>query len=377
MTRHHVSRRELLAGILAAPVVGAPAPAPTAPVAIARCPSYEADQVELLSRMFDQLGGLAGIVKNKSVTVKVNLTGSPGLKFQGKALGVTHYTHPRQIAALTHLLDQAGARRIRFVESAWATAGSLEEYMLDSGWNVRQLKAVSQKVSFDNTNGLGSMKKYVKFAVPGGGEIFPSYHLNQIYDETDVFVSLAKLKNHATCGVTLSMKNIFGITPASIYGDDAGKDEPNESPTKGRVNTCHFGKRQPAAIAAAEKNPSSSREPEYRMPRITADLVAARPIHLAIIDGIETVTGGEGPWIRGLSHVKPGVMIVGTNPVTTDTVATAVMGYNPRAPKGEGAFRKCDNTLLLAEQSGVGTADLHRIEVRGESISNALFSFPV
>ena len=39
---------------------------------------------------------------------------------------------------------------------------------------------------------------------------------------------MAKLKNHETCGVTLSMKNIFGMTPASIYGDDAGRDEPNE-----------------------------------------------------------------------------------------------------------------------------------------------------
>ena len=376
MTRPTLNRRELLAGILAAPVLGAPAAAPpTAPVAIAKCASYDIDQLELLNRMFDQLGGLGGIVKNKSVTVKVNLTGSPGIKFQGMPLGVTHYTHPKQIAALTHLLDRAGARRIRFVESAWATSGPLEEYMMDSGWNVRQLKAVSAKVSFDNTNGLGTMKKYVKFAVPGGGEVFPSYTLNQIYDETDVFVSLAKLKNHATCGVTLAMKNIFGITPASIYGDDAGRDEPNEGPTKGRVSTCHLGKRQPAAIAAAEKDPSSSREPEHRMPRITAELVAARPIHLSLIDGIETVAGGEGPWIGGLRHIKPGVMIVGTNPVTTDTVATAVMGYDPRALRGQGAFKKCDNTLLLAEAMGSGSADLKRIEVRGESVANVLFPF--
>lgn len=375
MKRPQLDRRELLAALLATPVLGAPAAAPTAPVALAKCPSYDLDQVALLNGMFDQLGGLAGLVKNKTVTVKVNLTGSPGLKFKGMPLGVTHYSHPKQIAALTHLLDRAGARRIRFVESAWATAGPLEEYMMDSGWNVRQLKAVSSKVSFDNTNGLGAQKKYVKFAVPGGGEIFPSYTLNQIYDETDVFVSLAKLKNHATCGVTLSMKNIFGITPASIYGDDAGRDEPNEAPTKGRVNTCHLGKRQPSAVATAEKNPASSREPEHRMPRITAELAASRPIHLAIIDGIETVAGGEGPWINGLRHVKPGVMIAGTNPVTTDTVATAVMGYQPRALRGEGAFKKCDNTLLLAEALGVGSADLERIEIRGESIADLIFPF--
>ena len=35
------------------------------------------------------------------------------------------------------------------------------------------------------------------------------------------------------------------------------------------------------------------------MPRITAELVSARPIDIAFIDGVETVSGGEGPWIRG------------------------------------------------------------------------------
>jgi uncharacterized protein (DUF362 family) len=349
---------------------------PTAPVAVARCASYEEDQVALLEKMFDQLGGLQRLVKGKSVTVKVNLTGSPALKFQGKPLGVTHYTHPRQIGAFAHLCVKAGAQRVRFVESAWATAGPLEEYMLDSGWNVRQLKGIDSRIAFENTNGLGNFRKYVQFGVPGGGSIFPSYHLNQAYDETDVFVSMAKLKDHATCGVTLAMKNIFGITPASIYGDDAGSGEPNESPTKGRVETCHFGKRQPAAIAPPEKDPSSSRAPGYRMPRITTELVAARPIHISIIDGIETVAGGEGPWIRGLRYIKPGVMIVGTNPVTADTVGTAIMGYDPRA-RGSGAFRRCDNTLLLAEEAGIGTADLRKIEVIGVPIDQVMYRFAV
>lgn len=368
-----LTRRDLLAAMMAAP--GLAKSAPTAPVAIAKCPSYEEDQAALLSRMFDRLGGLEGLVKGKSVTVKVNLTGSPALKFQGRPLGATHYTHPKQIGAFAHLCVKAGARRVRFVESAWGTAGPLDEYMLDSGWNVRQLKSAGSNVSFENTNGLGNFKKYVKFPVASAAGIFSSYHLNQIYDETDVFVSMAKLKNHATCGVTLAMKNIFGITPASIYGDDAGKDEPNESPTKGRVECCHFGKRSPASIAASEIDPRSSREPSYRMPRVTVDLVEARPIHISIVDGIETVTGGEGPWIRGLAYVKPGVMIVGTNPVTTDTVATAAMGYDPRA-QGCGAFKRCDNTLLLAEERGLGSADLNRIEVAGTPIAEAMFRFP-
>ncbi len=368
-----MTRRELLALAGAASLAAKEPPAP--PVSIARCASYDEDLVAVMGNQFDQLGGLARLVRGKTVTIKLNLTGSPGLRFEGKPLGVTHYSHPKMIGAFAHLLGRAGARRIRFVESAWATAGPLEEYMLDSGWNVRALAAAAPHVEFVNTNGLGKGKRYVRFPVPGGGWLFPSYHLNQAYQETDVFVSMAKLKNHATCGITLAMKNIFGITPASIYGDDAGLDEPNENPTKGRVNTCHYGKRQPARIAEPERDPASSRESTYRMPRITAELVAARPIDISIVDGIETVTGGEGPWIRGLKYVRPGVLVVGTNAVTTDTVSTAVMGYDPRAARGTAPFRECDNTLLLAESLGLGCADLRRIEVRGIPLAQAVYRF--
>ena len=59
----------------------------------------------------------------------------------------------------------------------------------------------------------GRSKRYSRVKVPGGGVIYPGYDLNAAYTETDVFVSMAKLKNHATCGVTLSLKNCFGITP--------------------------------------------------------------------------------------------------------------------------------------------------------------------
>lgn len=349
--------------------------APAPPVSIARCASYNDDVTAILSGMFDQIGGLDRLVKNKTVTIKLNLTGSPGLRFQGKPLGATHYSHPKTIGAMLHLMGNAGAKRIRLVESCWATAGPLEEYMLDSGWNVRQLKAAAPNVEFQNTNAIGPAKKYSRFKTPGGGLIFPAYDLNSAFEETDVFVSMAKLKNHATCGITLSMKNCFGNTPASIYGDDAGVDEPNEAPTKGRVKTCHVGERQPSKSSPSEKDSSSSRQPGHRMPRITAELVAARPIDIAFIDGVETVAGGEGPWIKGIRYVQPGVLILGTNGVTTDAVGTAVMGYDPRATCGTAPFTDCDNTLLLAESLGVGSADLKKIEVRGLPLKEAKFAF--
>jgi len=316
------------------------------------------------------------MVKNKTVTIKLNLTGSTNLRFQGKALGLTHHTNPRVVGTMAYLLDRAGARRVRFVESCWATTGPLEQFMQDAGWDVHGLFGAAKNVELLNTNALGDAKRYARFAVPGGGYIYPAYDLHPAYEETDLFMSMAKLKNHATCGVTLTMKNCFGNTPASIYGDDAGVDEPNEHPKTGRGNVCHSGKRQPAKSAPQEIDFTSNRHPGYRMPRITAELAAARPIDIALIDGVETVTGGEGPWVRGIKWVQPGVLIAGTNAVTTDSVATAVMGYDPRAPKGTAPFVNCDNTLTLAEAQGVGTTDLKRIEVRGISIDEARFEFP-
>jgi hypothetical protein len=41
-------------------------------------------------------------------------------------------------------------------------------------------------------------------------------------------------------------------------------------------------------------HPDSPRDPGYRIPRIVADLVRARPIDLAIVDGVESIRGGEG-----------------------------------------------------------------------------------
>lgn len=372
-----ITRREWIAMIGAAPLVrgAAAAAAPASPVSVARCASYSEDVTAYLSAMFDQLGGLERLVRGKTVTIKVNMTGSPGSRLRGKAPALTHYTHPKVLGAAAYLLGRAGARRIRFVESAWATAGPLEESMLDAGWNVRQLQAAAPAVAFENTNALGKYKRYARFPVPGHAYLYPAYDLNQVFEESDVMVSVAKLKNHATCGVTLSLKNCFGNLPASIYGDDAGKDEPNEKPTSGRDQVGHEGNRQPSKSAPQELHFGANHDPGYRVPRIVADLAAARPIDLAIIDGVESVAGGEGPWIGGLRLVQPGVLIAGLNPVSTDAVATAVMGYDPRATRGTAPFRECDNMLLLAEYHGAGSADLTRIDVRGLTIEEALYKY--
>jgi uncharacterized protein (DUF362 family) len=360
--------------VLGPPVFGVTA-APTAPVAIARCKSYGSQLVPVMARLFDQLGGIGQMVKGKTVAIKINLTGSPTYRLGYKAIGDTHYTHPAVIGAAVHLLGKAGARRIRLLESCWSSADPVEEYMIQANCDPRDILTAAPRVEFENTNFLGQAKKYSRVTPPNGGHMFREYYLNHSYVDCDVFVSIAKLKEHATAGVTLSMKNCFGITPCTIYGEGAGIDEPSILPRGGR-GMIHSGYRQPSKISPAENNPSSPREGGYRVPRVVADLIAARPIHLAIIDGVESMAGGEGPWIRGpLRAVSPGVLIAGTNPVTTDAVSTAVMGFDPMADRGAAPFATCDSTLRLAEAHGIGTRELKRIEVRGISIAEAKFDF--
>jgi uncharacterized protein (DUF362 family) len=108
---------------------------------------------------------------------------------------------------------------------------------------------------------------------------------------------------------------------------------------------------------------------------VVADLVAARPIHLSIVDGIYSMAGGEGPWVRGTRPVRPNVLLAGLNPVCTDAVGAAIMGFDPMADRGTAPFERCDSTLRLAEEHGVGTRDLRRIDVRGARIEHLRFDF--
>ena len=379
--QEQMKRREFLAGLGAAAGLGLVQPvrlraaAPTAPVAIAKCKGYGPEYLAAMEKMFDQLGGLGRLVKGKTVAIKINMTGDPSQRLGYLDGGLTHFTHPPTITAMIHLLDKAGARRIRLLEGPMAWPDSLEEAMYQAGWDVNQLRSAAPRVEFYNTNlPFPGKKPYTRFTVPNGGHLFPAYDLNTAYDECDVLVSMNKLKEHATAGVTLSMKNCFGITPCTIYGDRAGVDEPSPIPYAGR-NWMHSGSRQPPKSSLPEKDPASPRSGGYRIPRAVADLAAARPTHLGILDGVATIAGGEGPWIGGARPCSPGVLIAGTNAVTTDAVAMAVMGFDPMADHGTAPFENCDSTLHLAEELGVGTRDLRQIEVVGTSIQEALFKY--
>jgi uncharacterized protein (DUF362 family) len=382
MSSEFTTRRELLqrAGALAATATFASllpdawgqrrVPAPTAPVALARCDSYELPQVtQRLSTLLDQIGGIRKLVAGKTVAVKVNLTGSPGDRALGLPAARTYQVHPHVVQALAVLLDRAGAKRIRFLEGTYTTA-PLAQTLRKYGWDLAALSALKARVEWEDTRNRGQGSAYHQVRVPWGGDLFPAYQLNHSYADCDTYISLAKLKNHITAGVTLSMKNNFGITPTALYG----QREQDEKSTSNRFDIFHAGKETPGAGLPQEIDPHGPRRTSYRVPRHTVDAVGIRPIDLALIDGIETVSGGEGPWCNGLAVQQPHLLLAGRNPVCTDAVATLCMGYDPQAPAATGPFPG-DNHLALAEKRGLGTNDPRRIEVVGLTLAQARHPF--
>jgi uncharacterized protein (DUF362 family) len=374
-----LSRRDLLiaAGMgLAATRVAA---APSARVAVSRCPDYTASVLPALRKMFDGLGGIGPLVAGKTVAIKINMANPLRARTGYRPAWCTRWTHPAVVGATVSLIGAAGARRIRILEGSYEDDNPLEENFLQGGWDPRDILAAAKIVEMENTDSLGLGKKYERLKVPGGGLLFPSFDVNHSYAECDVLISISKLKEHQSAGVALSLNNMIGISPTTIYGDAAGFEEPAVRPF-GRRGMLHTGKRQPSSLVAGETKPDSPRDAGYRIPRVAVDLAAARPIHLAIIDGIETQTSAEGVATgasagRKIHMVKPGLLIAGLNPVCTDAVAAALMGFDPMADRGTVPFEKCDSTLKLAEDAGLGTRDLKKIEVVGAPIRGLTFPF--
>ncbi len=348
------------------------ADAPSQPVAITRCPSYEP---QVLRRQLDEalnlIGGLRPLVEGKTVAIKMNLTGGPTQKLGGLPAYRTYHVHPNVVAALCAALVDAGARRIMLLESHYSRKRPEEVYAA-AGWDIDMIhRAAAGKVSWEDTRNRGRWPKYSRLPVSWGGYLYPAFDVNACYEKTDVFISLAKLKDHGQAGVTMAVKNLFGIVPTSLYGGDA----PNEDSIHYRGDILHFGRKKvPAGVPGEVPNTVAVGDWRKRVPRVTADCFGARPVDLAVIDAVETNRGGEGPWIPGVEPLAPKLLLVGRNAVCTDAIGAAVMGYDPMADHGQFPFQG-ENHLKLLARVGAGTIDPARIEVRGLSIKEALFPF--
>ncbi len=269
-----LTRRSLLqtggiaASTLAARPMSLAASAPSLPVAVTRCRSFGREFELALERSIDMVGGIGDLVRGKTVAIKPNLTGSA--QNRPPRRDRPFRTDPDTLLAVATLLARNGASRIRIIEGFFPARQEMEDWAA-YGLDIHAINNCGCPVEWENTNHRGKGARYERLAVPYGGYVFPAFDLNHSYLDCDVFVSLSKLKNHWLAGLTLSLKNNFGITPTALYGGDAGLGG-NETPTKYRGETLHKGTTPVAEGVPQELDPESPREPWYRIPRIVADL---------------------------------------------------------------------------------------------------------
>ena len=327
-----------------------PAPSPTATpawrslVALGRADGYDPAALRTeLERMFDSLGGLGGLVRpGARVGIKPNLTGETWWDAQLPVPATELFaTHPAVVQALAEILLDAGAAQVTVMEG-------LGDALIFSRWGYVDM-ARPLGLSLVDLCNPAPYVSFKPFPVGPKYSVYDSFYLNGLLNELDVFISVAKMKCHVTAGVTLSMKNLFGIAPIAPYRRHA--DDNNRSAFH---DTAAF---------------------DRRVPRVIVDLNLARPIHLAIIDGVRTAEAGAGPWDAGLSPVRPGVLVAGRDAVATDAVAAAVMGFEPAAPSGSPPFVGGENHLALANDLGLGTNRLAEIGVTGPQIDEVRFLF--
>lgn len=298
--------------------------------------------------LLDGIGGVSDLIgSGDRVGIKVNLTG--GVYFKppnGVSAVESHLTHPEVVRALGELLRDAGARELFIVEAVYDT----ESYA------VFGYEEVAQTIGATLID-LNAPLPYNDFASVPVGEgwfIHQNYTFNHILEEIDAFVSVSKMKCHYNCGVTHSMKNLIGLVPATSY----------------RLSEDHWWR---SALHAASPMGYES-DPPKRLPRVILDLNRARPIHLALVDGIKSGEGGEVP--RGtFAPVEPHVLIAGKNPVATDSVATAAMGFDPTVESNTVPFIRCDNYLNMARELGLGTNRLEEIAIVGASLNDIRYQF--
>lgn len=349
---------------------------PKKPVTVQVCKRYHYPTVrQTMSSMFDELGDVRSLVKNKFVTIKLNLVNTSKKTVGGIPVELCVTTHPTVAMAVGSLFVEYGAKKVTFCDQL-----PFEEigYPSFSGYGFDEDECnqeMNGRVAFVNTRNLGSYKSYDMVKVPHNPFLTTAWEVNKTYTESDVLISIGKLKNHVSGGVTLGMKNLFGVPPSSLYGDDL-ENEPDENATGYRGGTMHNCDKQPLTSSTTFTGQSREGEHGYNVPRFIVDLNNAFPIDLVVVDGISTIHSAEGWWLGSMVNVtSPGLLIAGRNPVCTDAAGAAIMGFDPDADDFEQPFSNGSNYLALARKIGLGENRLSEIEVGGIGLEKARFNF--
>lgn len=279
-------------------------------VFIGRAGSYTDDLGDVIRRGLTELGLAPSWVAGKSVLLKPNL-----VEPTREAPQIN--THPAVVQAAADVFRRWGAREV--------LVGEGQGHCRDTDWVLDQSglgpALAEARLSFVDLNHdevylTPNRMRFTKLRQLG---------LPEALRRADIVVSMPKLKTHHWVGVTLAMKNLFGVMPGVYYGWPK--------------NVLHHN----------------------GIPESILDITATVRPQLAIIDGIIGMEG-DGPVMGTPKHA--GLLVLGTNLPAVDATATRLMGIDPwRIP------------YLAAASGRLGPIAERHIEQRGEAIASATQPF--
>ena len=182
----------------------------------------------------------------------------------------------------------------------------------DKAFEVTGMREMCKRNGIECLN-LRHEKKKIKIDI-SNGETLKRITVPQIVTESAI-ISAAKLKTHTSTGVTLGMKNMFGLLPDKFK------------------SKYHF----------------------KGINKVIVDINTVLRSTLTVIDGFVGMEG-RGP-VEG-KPVQMDLIVAGKDPVATDSTACRVMGIEPHGIKH----------IYKAHQKGLGNID--DIELVGEKLES-------
>ena len=281
---------------------------PSSKVIIRRAANYKQ---ELASLIFESLREFNLPIKDKTVLLKPNLVGLD-------PLGVMN-THPAVIGATRECFLRLGASQVLIGDGPAMDRDT--EAILESV-RLREFTGPLARAFVDL-----NVDDVLCVPLKTHASRLKELYLPKTVLGVDFLVSMPKLKTHHWAGVTLSLKNMFGIVPGSCYGWPK--------------NVLHWA----------------------GIDRAILDINAAARPDFAIVDGIVGMEG-NGP-IQGMPK-SSGVLVFGSDPVAVDATCCRIMGLIPERVK----YLSGAGTLL-------GHVKSNKIQQLGESITSVRMPFAV
>jgi uncharacterized protein (DUF362 family) len=213
-------------------------------------------------------------VRNKSVLLKPNLVDY----IPGSAIN----THPLLVMAAAECFRRLGARSVTVAEGPGHHRDT--DFVLGQSCYTQHLR--EQHIRFVDLNRDELVRTRLRASYTG----LHSLWLPKTVLDSDFVVSMPKVKAHHWSGVTLSMKNMFGVVPGSKYGWPK--------------NFLHWQGIHESIL----------------------DICATLPIHFVIADAIMAMEG-NGP-LNGTPRPLRRVVLA-DDPVAADATCARLMGFEP------------------------------------------------